>query len=238
MFCIYHRCPFAQMHYLTYASWSAMVPTTITSVFVLAPASLLRAAWSALIDAQPGLQVIGAAAEPPQIGTFDATWWPHVALLDEPAPIDMVQQCRQRLPTTGVLALVDGYQLSPILALLQAGAVGVLARDEPTSSLVRALVAVGRNELVLPAPIAVQALAAMASSPNTTVPTRANLSEREQEVLRLLARGATNKDIAQALFLSVRTIEAHMRSIFDKLGARSRTEAALWAVRHGYGLSE
>ena len=61
------------------------------------------------------------------------------------------------------------------------------------------------------------------------------LSARETEVLGLLARGLTNKDIAQSLMLSVRTVEAHLRSIFGKLAVGSRTEAALWAVRHGYG---
>lgn len=60
------------------------------------------------------------------------------------------------------------------------------------------------------------------------------LSEREADVLRLLAQGLTNKDIAQTLILSVRTVEAHLRSVYGKLGVRSRTEAALWAVKHGY----
>jgi DNA-binding NarL/FixJ family response regulator len=64
------------------------------------------------------------------------------------------------------------------------------------------------------------------------------LSEREIEVLRLLAHGSTNKDIAQTLILSVRTVEAHLRNIYGKLGVRSRTEAALWAVKHGYGAEE
>ena len=64
------------------------------------------------------------------------------------------------------------------------------------------------------------------------------LSDREMEVLRLLAQGLTNKAIAQSLILSVRTVEAHLRSIFGKLGVHSRTEAALWAVKHGYGRDE
>ena len=57
-------------------------------------------------------------------------------------------------------------------------------------------------------------------------------------VFSILAQGLTNKDIAQTLILSVRTVEAHLRSIFGKLGAHSRTEAALWAVKHGYGREE
>ena len=58
------------------------------------------------------------------------------------------------------------------------------------------------------------------------------------EVVRLLGRGLTNKDIAQTLILSVRTVEAHLRSIYGKLGVRTRTEAALWTVRHGFGPEE
>jgi DNA-binding NarL/FixJ family response regulator len=67
--------------------------------------------------------------------------------------------------------------------------------------------------------------------PQRTVET---LTDREREVLSLLARGLTNKDIAQSLFLSVRTIEAHLRNIYGKLDVNSRTEAVLWAVQHGY----
>ena len=65
-----------------------------------------------------------------------------------------------------------------------------------------------------------------------------DLSEREVTVLRLLAQGMTNKHIAQTLLLSVRTVEAHLRSIFVKIDVRSRTEAALWAVKHGYGAEQ
>jgi DNA-binding NarL/FixJ family response regulator len=64
------------------------------------------------------------------------------------------------------------------------------------------------------------------------------LTEREREVLNFLAQGYTNKDIAQSLFLSVRTVEAHLRNIYGKLGVTSRTEAALWAVNHDHALKD
>jgi DNA-binding NarL/FixJ family response regulator len=66
----------------------------------------------------------------------------------------------------------------------------------------------------------------------------AALTSREQEVLKLLAQGFTNKDIAQTLFLSVRTVEAHLRNVYSKLGVSSRTEAAIWAVNHGFGVND
>jgi len=102
------------------------------------------------------------------------------------------------------------------------------------ADLARAIIAAGRGEIVLPPAVAVQSLMALAQGQPVEQSLVGPLSERETEVLKLLAHGHTNKDIAQALFLSVRTVEAHLRSIFAKLGVSSRTEAALWAVQHGY----
>jgi DNA-binding NarL/FixJ family response regulator len=105
--------------------------------------------------------------------------------------------------------------------------------------LARAIIAAGRGEIALPPHIAGRALAALArGEPASDEGLIEPLSERELEVLRLLAQGLTNKDMAQTLILSVRTVEAHLRNIFGKLGVRSRTEAALWAVTHGYAGDE
>lgn len=216
----------------------AMAIAPITSVLVITPSNLLQAAWGALIAAQQGLLALGAAAEPVLYSTPNPAAHPQVVLFDVPAPLEQVAQCRSVWPAANVLALVDSYELSYTVALLQAGAVGVLGHNEPVAALVRALIAAGRGELVLPAAVAVATLAALTQGQSAGAPPQATLTAREQEVLRLLAQGTTNKDIAQALFVSVRTVEAHMRSIFGKLGVRSRTEAALWAARHRYSLAE
>src|SRR3972149_4536137 len=101
------------------------------------------------------------------------------------------------------------------------------------------------GELCPPPPSAARAVAALPRGESVGDPGAGSvadlvepLSDREAEVLRLLAQGLTNKDMAQTLMLSVRTVEAHRRSIYGKLGARARTEAALWAVKHGHGLPE
>ncbi len=101
--------------------------------------------------------------------------------------------------------------------------------------LVRGIIAAGRGEIALPPDVATGALTALARGEAGSGGLLEPLSERERDVLYLLAQGMTNKDIAHSLMLSVRTVEAHLRSVFDKLGVRSRTEAALWAVKRGFG---
>jgi DNA-binding NarL/FixJ family response regulator len=111
-----------------------------------------------------------------------------------------------------------------------------MARDAAVGDLARGIIAAGRGEIVLPADLATKALVALARGEDFQAEPEVTLTLREQQVLDLLAQGLTNKDIAQALILSVRTVEAHLRNIYDKLGVASRTEAALWAVNHDFGL--
>lgn len=216
-----------------------MVTPPATGVLIVAPTALHRAAWAALLAQQPDVRVAGALADPTQLTLLVSSGAPTAVLLDLSPPLpDAVQQWHAICATCGILVLVPSYDPGAILPLLQAGAMGCLSRDESVGNLARALIAVGRGELVLPPAIAARALAALAhGEPVEDVPAEP-LSERELEVLRLLARGLTNKDIAQTLIVSVRTVEAHLRSIFAKLEVRSRTEAALWAVQHGYGAEQ
>jgi VCBS repeat-containing protein len=152
--------------------------------------------------------------------------------------IDLVNQLRLALPDSGLLFLVDSYDLKEIVSLLRAGATGFMAHDATVANLARAIIAVGRGEIVLPPEMATQALLALARGEEVQEEISVSLTDREQDVLNLLAQGHTNKDIAQTLFLSVRTVEAHLRNIYGKLSVASRTEAAIWAVNHDYGSME
>ena len=207
-----------------------------TDVIIVAPGALQRAAWDALLAHQPDIVVAGATADLSNLAPLVEPNRPMAVLLDHPTPQSvLIQQARGIEPAPGILVLVPSYELAAILTLLQAGAIGCLSHDESVGALARALIAVGRGELVLPPAISARALASLAHGAPTQEALAEQLSEREVEVLRLLANGLTNKDIAQTLILSVRTVEAHLRNIFAKIDVRSRTEAALWAVNHGYG---
>lgn len=206
-----------------------------TSLIILASATLYRAAWHSLLAGQPDITVSGAAGDIAQVSAFLQPGRPATLLVDFPPPLlPLTQHLKTIAPNLGLLFLIDAYELDQILPLLRAGATGCISRDEPVAELARAIIAVGRGEITLPPSIAARALAALARGESASGDLVEPLSERETEVLQLLAQGLTNKDIAQALILSVRTIEAHLRNIFGKLGVRSRTEAALWATKHGY----
>ncbi len=207
-----------------------------TSLIILASATLYRAAWQTLLADQPDITVSGAAGDISKVSTFMQPGQPTTLLVDLPPPLlPYTEQLKTIAPNLGLLFLVDSYELDQILPLLRAGATGCISRDEPVAELARAIIAVGRGEITLPPSIAARALTALARGESATGDLIEPLSEREVEVLQLLAQGMTNKDIAQTLILSVRTVEAHLRNIFGKLGVRSRTEAALWATKHGYG---
>ncbi len=207
-----------------------------TRLIILASATLYRAAWQSLFVNQPDITVSGVIGNISGVSTFLQPGQPTTLLVDLPPPLlPLAQQLKTLAPNLGLLFLVDFYELDQILPLLRAGATGCISRDEQVAELARAIIAVGRGEITLPSSIAARALAALARGESTTRNLIEPLSEREAEVLQHLAQGMTNKDIAQTLILSVRTVEAHLRNIFGKLGVRSRTEAALWAAKHSYG---
>ena len=209
-------------------------PGVIKAV-ILADAMLLRLAWEALLKQQPGVAVCGTAVSLDDLLALHLPDGQTAVLLDlKESLLQQVTQMVKVMPTVGFLCLVDTYDLTHIVELLRAGAVGVLSRDSTLPELSRALIATSRGEIVLPPALAARALTALARGeiqPKQNIDT---LTERERDVLTLLAQGRTNKDIAQSLFLSVRTVEAHLRNIYSKLDIASRTEAVLWAVQHGF----
>ena len=202
----------------------------------MATTSLHREAWRALLSSQFDVLVLGAVGNVSELTSLLQPGRPTTLLVDLPTPEpELARKLKATAPDLRILFLLHALELSEILLLFQAGATGYLSRDATVGDLVRGIIAVGRGEIVLPQNIAVRALAVLACGEALGEGLLEVLSEREAEVLRFLAPGLTNKDIAQTLILSVRTVEAHLRSIFGKLGVRSRTEAVLWAVRHGYG---
>jgi DNA-binding NarL/FixJ family response regulator len=211
-------------------------PLVGTQLIILAANALHRAAWCALITQQLGIKVWGMAANQVDFSALPKPPNPATTLMDFPHPSpEFVSEITKINPDCGLLIMVKNYDLVEVVTLLQAGAIGCLSRDVTVADMARAVIAVGRGEIVLPPTLAAKALTALARGEVRKKQSGAEtLTDRESDVIGLLAKGMTNKDIAQTLFLSVRTVEAHLRNIYGKLGVASRTEAVLWAVEHGW----
>ncbi|MDP2931093.1 MAG: response regulator transcription factor, partial [Chloroflexota bacterium] len=143
---------------------------------------------------------------------------------------------KQANPTTSILILTAYSDIRYILGLLEAGACGYLLKSARSSEIVRAIHAVVSGESVLD-PIVTRKLLQRVVGLNkgaTEIAAREKLTTRETEILKLAAKGMSNKDIANIAFLNVRTVKAHLTNIFNKMGVGSRTDAIIKALREGY----
>lgn len=169
---------------------------------------------------------------------------PDVVLMDVNMPgmggVEAARQVRQRFPGTQVIMLTVSEQENDLFNAIRAGAHGYLLKNASSDELFGAIHRVYQGEAMIAPGMAVKLLDEFAGVSNPSAshePSpaagQAALSEREQQVLQLVAAGLSNKEIGLKLSLSPHTIKAHLRSILDKLHLRSRSEAAAWAARRG-----
>ena len=165
-----------------------------THLLIVAPSNLQRAAWRALLEEQPGITVSGTTNDASSLGDPLLASRVTAVLLDMPA-IDaaIVTQLHEIMPESGLLILVDAYSTTECVQLLRAGATGFIARNDTVADLARAIIAVGRGEIVLPPSLASPVLAALARGDEGEKRPSETLTGREREVLNYLAHGASDK---------------------------------------------
>jgi DNA-binding NarL/FixJ family response regulator len=197
--------------------------------------ALFREALATLLEVRPEIEVVGEAADGAQALDRAAGLRPDVVLMDLHMPvldgIAAARRLRVEQPDVRVLALTTFDDDEDVFAALRAGAVGYLLKDVSGDRLVEALLAASRGESVLQPSVAARVVARFAELPDDAPPRSqplvVPLSDRELEVLRLLADGGSNREIAAALFLAEGTVKNHVTNVLAKLGARDRTQAAL-----------
>lgn len=210
---------------------------------------MLRQGTAELLHREPDIDVVGEAANGQEAVELVERLRPDIVVMDVRMPllsgIDATRRIRSQFPEVQVLVLTAHDDDQYIFSLLQAGASGYLLKSAPIGDLIRAVRQVMAGESPLDPAIARKVVVRMtsAAAPASTLPGRPSvgqappeeaLSNRELEVLQMLARGLNNRAIAEAMYISDRTVQAHLTSIFAKMHVSSRLEAVLAGIRRGW----
>jgi two-component system, NarL family, response regulator LiaR len=194
--------------------------------------SVVRQGLRMFLELDPEIEVIGEASNGAEALELLARQKPDVVVMDILMPvmdgITAIQAIRRDYPGIEVIALTSVLEDASVVNAIRAGAIGYLLKDTGAEELRRSIKAAANGQVQL-SPEAAARLMREIRAPESPE----KLTERETEVLRLLASGKTNKEIALALHVSETTVKSHVSSILSKLGVPSRTQAALYAVRIG-----
>jgi DNA-binding NarL/FixJ family response regulator len=192
---------------------------------------VVRAGLQGMLASQPDFELVGEAATGKEAVTLAAQLRPDVVLMDlRMAEMDgaaATAQIQTQQPKTPVLVLTTYETNADILRAIDAGATGYLLKDTPRDELFAAIRSVAQGKAVLAPTVATRLLR------QRQTPAGEALSARELEVLSLVARGASNKEIARSLYLSEATIKSHLIHLFGKLGVTDRTAAVTVALERG-----
>jgi len=194
--------------------------------------AVVRKGLRSFLELDPELKIVGEAADGAAALRMAREFQPDVVLMDLLMPVmdgvAATSVIRRELPDIEVLALTSVLEESLVIQAIQAGAIGYLLKDTDAPRLRQAIKAAAAGEVQL-SPAAAAMLMHKVKAPRSPE----TLTERETEVLRQLARGKSNKEIATSLFISETTVKTHVKNIMQKLGVPSRTQAALYAARIG-----
>jgi DNA-binding NarL/FixJ family response regulator len=211
-------------------------------VLVVDDQALMRDGIASLLSLERGISVVGTAANGEEAVRQVAELQPDVVLMDVRMPVmDGVAasaHIRRDFADMPILMLTTFDDDALVLAALQAGANGYLLKDLPPADLAQAIRSASHGIYQLDPTIAAKLIAARVqptTAPPAALPGRRveELTERERDVLRLVSTGATNREIADQLFIGEATVKSHISNILGRLGLRDRTQAAMYARDHG-----
>ena len=193
---------------------------------------VVRQGLKMVLDLDPELEVVGEAENGEEATRLARRLEPDVVVMDLVMPVmdgvEATRVIRRELPDTQVVALTSVLEDASVTGAVRAGAIGYLLKNTGSDELCRAIKAAAEGQVQL-APEAAARLMREVSAPKDPQA----LTERETEVLKLIARGMANRQIARSLYIGEKTVKTHVSNILLKLGVNSRTQAALFAVRTG-----
>ncbi len=194
--------------------------------------SVVRQGLRMFLAIDPGIEVVGEASDGQSAIEQARRLRPDVVLMDIVMPgmdgVAATYQIRQELPKTEVVALTSLVDDATVLGAVRAGAIGYVLKDTQPEQLCTVIRAAAAGQVQLAPAVAARLMRHLRTPENPD-----SLTERETEILRLLASGKANKEIAAQLSIGEKTVKTHVSNILSKLGVQSRTQAALYAVRSG-----
>jgi DNA-binding NarL/FixJ family response regulator len=204
----------------------------VIRVVVIDDHAIVRNGLVQLIGSHADLEVVGAAGDGEAAVALCLEQHPDVALMDISMPgmggVEATRQILAGAPGVQVVVLTSFMDRDRIVAALDAGAIGYLLKDTEPDELIRGIQAAARGE----SPLDPRAARTILSAQRGPAPLD-GLSEREREVLALVAEGLPNKQIARRLEITEKTVKAHLTSVFRAIGVTDRMQAGLWARRNG-----
>ena len=209
----------------------------MTRVLLVDDQMLIRAGFRTILDTEPGLEVVGEAANGAEALDLAARLDPDVICMDVQMPVmDGIAATRElaaRGCRAAVLILTTFDCDDFLFETLDAGASGFLLKTAEAEKLIEAVQVLGRGDALLMPEVTRRVLTRYAGALAVGPGAPAELTEREVDTLRCLARGLTNAEIAAELCVSTETVKTHVSNILAKLGLRDRVAAVIWAFRHG-----
>jgi NarL family two-component system response regulator LiaR len=206
------------------------------AVLIVDDHEVVRRGLRSFLESQGDIEVVGEAADGAEAIEKVQDLLPDVVLMDLVMPgmdgIDAIRKVCQTCPSSRVLVLTSFSEDDKVFPAIKAGANGYLLKDVAVEDLARAIRSVAGGEFLLHPEVAGKVLDEFRETPKEMTPL-SDLTPREIEVLTLIAKGYSNKEIAAALCIATRTVKAHVSNILSKLHAMDRTQAALYAVRQG-----
>lgn len=210
--------------------------TETIRVLIAEDHTIVRGGLVALLEDVEGIEVVSEAADGVEAVLKTRAAKPDVILMDLAMPrktgIEAIEEIKQENPNARILVLTSFSDDDKVFAAIKAGALGYLLKETSSQDLLQAIIDVHHGESSLHPAIARKLIREL-NRPTTLPPSDEPLTEREAEVLVLVARGLSNQDIADKLIISERTVRTHVSNILSKLHLANRTQAALYALKEG-----